>query len=131
MRSAERGAMGERYATQWLAAHGYVVDASNYRTRYGEVDLIVHDASFVVFVEVKTRSVTAIAPPACAVDRRKQRRIVLAAVEYLQRTGCVLQPRFDVVEVITAAGDCFEVLQCRHIQNAFEVKTDETFRSAL
>jgi putative endonuclease len=53
------GRVGERLAREHLERLGYRVVARNYRTRFGELDLIVCDATWLVFVEVKTRRVGA------------------------------------------------------------------------
>ena len=51
-----------RLAAQHLEAHGYEVVARNFRTRFGELDLIARDERFLVFCEVKTR-ICALAAP--------------------------------------------------------------------
>jgi putative endonuclease len=49
------GAIGEQLALEHLERLGYTLVARNHRTRYGELDLVVCDASALIFVEVKTR----------------------------------------------------------------------------
>jgi putative endonuclease len=60
------GAKGERLAAQHLEARGYEVVARNFRTRFGELDLVARDERFLVFCEVKTRVVRGVPAPGCA-----------------------------------------------------------------
>ena len=52
---ARLGAQGESIAAAHLEASGLKIMARNFRTRYGEIDLIAEDGDTLVFVEVKTR----------------------------------------------------------------------------
>src|SRR4051794_41967913 len=49
------GELGERIASQHLERAGYTILATNFRTRFGELDLVAADARCLVFCEVKTR----------------------------------------------------------------------------
>jgi len=93
--------------------------AANYRTRFGEIDLIAADGAYLAIVEVKTRAKNAMILPREAVDHKKQQKIILAAQQYLAEGPTNLQPRFDVIEVITVGGADFRVLSVNHIKNAF------------
>src|SRR5690242_1385359 len=52
------GRTGEDLALAHLERLGYALVARNHRTRWGEIDLVVHDGRALVFVEVKTRRAT-------------------------------------------------------------------------
>ena len=58
----KRGAWGEAAAAAFLQAQGYTILARNFRTRWGEIDLVASDAKYLVFVEVKTRRSDHFAP---------------------------------------------------------------------
>lgn len=118
------GALGEVYAARYLRDRGYRIACANYRTRLGEIDITAEKDGVVVFIEVKTRSVGMIASPAESVDTRKQKRIALAAAQYLKTEPPGLRTRFDVVEVYLGADDA--LLDIRHIRNAFDSKIDST-----
>ena len=47
------GKMGERYVLQMLLEQGYTFIDANYHSRFGEIDIIVKDNKYIVFVEVK------------------------------------------------------------------------------
>ena len=76
MAEVSRGAAGEVLAARFLREKGYTLLTANYRCRQGEVDIIAADASYIVFVEVKTRQQGALYAPREAVDAAKQHRII-------------------------------------------------------
>lgn len=101
---SELGRKGEAVAARYYRQRGYLLLGHNYRTRLGELDLILYKDGMVVFAEVKTRSTQRRYEPAEAVDKHKQRRLLLAAQMYLRDSPFGDAPlRFDVVEVTPAA----------------------------
>ncbi|MCY3793811.1 MAG: YraN family protein [Gammaproteobacteria bacterium] len=101
MGAQAEGRRAERQAASHLRGHGLKLIASNYRSRFGEVDLIMSDGGVIVFVEVKRRRSARFMNPAESVDVHKQRRLAMAAGRFLAthpRYG--RQPaRFDVVTI--------------------------------
>ena len=73
----------ETRAAAWLESRGVQILCRNYRTRYGEVDLIGLDGPYLVFVEVKYRSSVKMGAPLEAVDWRKRQKILQTARHYL------------------------------------------------
>ena len=120
MAAVSKGAAGEVLAARFLRNRGYDILTANYRTRLGEIDIIAADKQYIAFVEVKTRNDAAIYAPREAVTKEKQRRILRTAARFLQQHPTPLQPRVDVVEVLTAADDPMKVLEIDHIQGAYE-----------
>lgn len=118
--SGRTGTLGEQYAARWLEEQGYEIVRRNYRSRWGEIDIIAKHQTYLVFIEVKTRGAGAIDTPAAWVDRRKQQKIMKTALMYLGGTGESLQPRFDVVELTLKPGDGFSVEHVGHLVSAFE-----------
>lgn len=99
-RRQELGESGEAVAASHLEKHGYRIVARRWSGAGREIDLIAEKDGVVAFVEVKTRSEGALAPPEAAVDWRKQRQIAAAARVAIRSwpkpaTGY----RFDVVSV--------------------------------
>jgi putative endonuclease len=93
----DRGLEAEAEAARLLESKGLAVVARNYRTRFGEVDLVAREGATLVFVEVRRRSSRAFGGAAASVDARKQAKIVAAARHYLARLGAEPACRFDVV----------------------------------
>ena len=94
-----RGGESEEKACCFLKQEGYRILARNWRTRTGEVDIIARDGGILVFVEVKARSSNGFGGPEAAVDRAKQRRLISAALSFIEVTKCELPTRFDVVAI--------------------------------
>lgn len=111
-----RGEWGEAQAAAVLLQKGYRVVARNFRTRFGELDIIAEKDGFLVFVEVKARKNDRFAKAREAVDARKQEKLRIAAELWLQEHPTALQPRFDVVEVYGGPGSKAKIFQ---IENAF------------
>jgi putative endonuclease len=112
------GRKGEDRAARHLSSLGYRVLERNYRTSHGEIDIIALDRENVVFIEVKTRSGAAYGAPELAVDRRKQERMVKAALGYLKRKQLhQMACRFDVVAISGNGPDDIQL-----IRNAFEME---------
>lgn len=112
------GAMAERKAANFLNKKGYDLLDVNYTCRFGEVDLIVKNDRYIVFVEVKMRNDNSIAQPKEFVDYKKQQRIIATAKLYLSTNSTELQPRFDVVEVFSKND---RIKSIKHLENAFDL----------
>lgn len=117
-----RGAIGETAAVEMLTALGYEIVERNFRTRYGELDVVAVDRDVLVFCEVKTRlGREAIARALEAVGPTKQLQLRKMASEWLAlstatrtRTRAI---RFDAIAVsVTASG---RVLAMKHVRGAF------------
>ena len=109
-------------AARFLRDKGYTITASNFHSRFGEIDIIACDARYIVFVEVKTRSEDALYAPREAVTPAKQHRILQTAMVYLQGHPTELQPRFDVVEVVTEKGQPMKIVEIDHLMGAYEAE---------
>lgn len=120
MAGVSKGAMGEILAARFLREKGYTICSSNFRCRFGEVDIIAADKRYVVFVEVKTRREDARYLPREAVTASKQRKLLQTAALYLSRFPTKLQPRFDVIEVVTSSDDTMKIVEINHIIGAYE-----------
>jgi putative endonuclease len=121
-----RGALGEQIAADHLVAAGYEILDRNFRTRRGEIDLIVADARAIVFCEVKTRVAGGRSGPALALDavgpakRRRLRRLAVAWLHERRATGRVTHRerlRFDAIGVTISPGG--RLLALEHVTDAF------------
>ena len=99
------GTRGEDIAAAYLQQQGYFLVDRNFRTRFGEVDLVTRHGDTVVFVEVRTRRTATYGTPEESVTPRKSQRLVLAAQQYLQDKGIEQAHwRIDLVSVRMAGG---------------------------
>ena len=114
------GAWGERIAADFLQKKRYILVAANYRSRFGEIDLIVRNKTYLIFVEVKLRKNANFAAASEFVDHYKQDRLKTTAAIYLDENPTNLQPRFDVVEIYAPQGTQTSHPQINHLEGAFE-----------
>ena len=114
------GAWGEALAAEYLRKKHYQIEAVNYRSRFGEIDLIVRNKKYLVFVEVKLRKNAGFARAAEYVDRRKQDRLRITASMYLAENPTKLQPRFDVIEIYAPQGTQTPDPEIYHLEDAFQ-----------
>ena len=113
------GAWGEALAAQFLRARGFAILERNYRTRYGEIDLIAQDQTYLVFAEVKLRKSAYFGAAREFVDARKQERLRATALLWLEAHETCLQPRFDVIEIYAPDGAQTKRPDIRQIEDAF------------
>lgn len=113
------GRWGEDRAAEYLRDKGFRLVAANWRCRFGEIDLVAEDGTYLCFVEVKLRKNAAYGPAAAFVDGRKQDKLRAAAMLYLSRRPTDLQPRFDVIEIYAPRGLETEKPELFHLENAF------------
>jgi putative endonuclease len=108
------GKEGEDVAAEFLTQKGYSVLERNYRYKHAEIDLIVKKGSFIVFVEVKTRSYSFYGEPEAFVDSKKASTVIRAAEQYTYENKYEGNIRFDIVSVKTGADP--EIV---HFEDAF------------
>ena len=111
------GAGGEEAAREFLVGKGYRWLESNFRTRGGEIDLVMEDRNVLVFVEVKKRRSNEFGLPEEAITRAKIRHMVRTALLYIKlKNWRDKMVRFDVI-TIDADG-------LRHYPDAFQAGND-------
>ena len=95
------GQKGEDRACRFLEQQGLQLITRNYSCRMGEIDLIMQDQRFLVFVEVRYRSSHVYGGSAMSVTRTKQQKIIRAALFYLQQKRLYnkVPCRFDVLAI--------------------------------
>lgn len=108
------GARAEQVAAQYLQKNGLRLVQSNFRCRFGEIDLILRDGETLIFAEVRQRSRGDFGGAAASIDAHKQRRLILTAQQYLASLPRIPPCRFDAV--LLDAADNVE-----WIKSAFEV----------
>ena len=117
-----RGAAGERAAAELLAALGYEILERNFRTKYGELDIVAVDCGTLVFCEVRARvGRNAIAYALESIGPGKRMQLRKMAREWF-RLSTAPRPatrgsRFDAIAVaMTRDG---RVLSLEHVRDAF------------
>jgi len=112
------GRTSEAVAARFLKKRRYKILETNFRTRLGEVDIIAKDGDTIAFIEVKARTSDHFGNPKGAVTLQKQRKISMAALQYLKATDqSDAKARFDVVSISSRSDPpAIEI-----IKNAFEL----------
>ena len=126
MSTTDIGRFGEKLAAKYLKKQKYKILEANKHESHNEIDLIVTNREYLVFVEVKTRSVSrdlysSYGSPASAVTKGKQARTIQAARSYLKLHPTTKYIRMDVVEVYLDK-ETKKPLHIHHIPNAFGIK---------
>jgi putative endonuclease len=80
-----------------LQQRGLKLVARNYRSRFGEIDLIMRDGETLVFVEVRLRGSKDFGGAAASIDARKQAKLISTAQLYLATLAHIPPCRFDAV----------------------------------
>lgn len=87
----------EHFAAEFLRHNGLEDVSHNYHVRGGEIDLIMRDNEYLVFIEVRYRRNNSHGSAMESITPAKQRRLIKAAQVYLQRTNISSPSRFDIV----------------------------------
>lgn len=113
------GRWGEGLVAEDYRRRGYQIVVAGFRSRFGEIDLIAKNDKYLAFVEVKLRSSNQYGAGYVAVTPRKQIKLRTTAQFYLSKYPTDLQPRFDVVEVLTPQGIDTIKPKIHYIEDAF------------
>jgi putative endonuclease len=103
MKTKEIGNLGEKYAEKFLISQNYKILNKNFKSKFGEIDLIVFDYSRneIAFVEIKTRTGIFFGEPEDSVTKLKKRKIIKTALYFLNSATRKdsLSWRVDVIAV--------------------------------
>ena len=116
MNKREIGALQEEKASTFLIERGYTITDRNFRSTFGEIDLIGWEGGYLCFIEVRFRSQSRYGSPEESVNRKKQERIIKTARYYLmkQQISPDIPCRFDLLVILKE--------QITLYQNAFETR---------
>ncbi|MFA5959649.1 MAG: YraN family protein [Tatlockia sp.] len=99
--SLKQGLAAEEKARHFLIKKGFQWIESNYRCRWGEIDLIMRDKNYLVFIEVRARTSSAYGGAAASITYSKRQKLIKSAEHYLLtkkwQGNCPV--RFDVVSM--------------------------------
>jgi putative endonuclease len=112
------GKIGEAAAAAYLTRQGYSVLVTNWRCRFGELDIVARTIDLLVFVEVKTRYMAAADDVLLGFTTRKRDRVLLAIYHYLEAHNLSDENwRFDLMGItISTTG----VTAVEHLENALD-----------
>lgn len=93
------GVLYENAAVRFLIGKGYRVLQRNYKTRWGEIDIIAEKKGVIHFIEVKGRKEPCWYDPADAVQQRKIKKIRSCARWYQAQRQKEANMCIDVVAI--------------------------------
>jgi len=123
------GVQAEDVAARYLQQRGLKLVCRNYRSCFGEIDLILRDGDVLVFVEVRMRSSQQFGGAAVSIDLRKQTKIIRTAQYYLATLSHIPACRFDAVLIAAQIPNAvqaqdslfaFQNANIEWLKNAFE-----------
>ena len=98
--SRKKGASGEALAIKYLRRKGLKILDKNFRTKFGEIDIICSDGGQIVFVEVKSSSSRDFEDPLNWISQRKQRKIIKVSMSYIKMKGLIDKSvRYDAIGI--------------------------------
>lgn len=105
------GRRGEKTARRYLKRNGWKILEKNYKTPYGEIDIIAQKGETIAFIEVKTRLSDIFGLPSEAVTNQRKLRYIRGANYYFAGKIIDCTVRFDIIEIFRK--------QLNHIENAY------------
>jgi len=122
--SKEKGKKAEELALEHLISKGFEILEKNYKTSFGEIDIIAKKKNILVFVEVKSEFGEDEFLAEEKVDFRKREKILKVAEYFLlknfQKLSKIKEIRFDVIVLRTRKGEII------HYESAFYKERDFT-----
>ncbi|MFN3698757.1 MAG: YraN family protein [Dictyoglomus sp.] len=118
MNNKDVAKIGEDFTELFLKKRGFKIIEKNFRTSFGEIDIIAQKNGLLIFVEVKTRKSISYGMPIEAINEKKQNRIKKIAENFIRDKRIKFNEiRFDVMSVILSAQG--EISKWEYIPNAF------------
>lgn len=116
LKTKQLGNHGEQIVANFLKNKNFKIISQNYKTKFGEIDLIAQKDEILAFVEVKTRK-NVYFPISNVVTRTKQKKIINTAKYFIVQKNIFDKVcRFDVATVISDK-NYFDI---EYIENAFQ-----------
>lgn len=111
----QTGIAGEKLALNYLLSHNYQLIATNYCTKFGEIDLVMKDGRTLIFVEVKTKIGADFGTPEDMFTRGKYNKVKRMASLYLN--GREVPCRIDVVAIVL--DQSYQLVSLHHYPNVY------------
>lgn len=107
MNKKKLGAAGEDFAENYLALNKFRILKKNFRTRFGEIDIIAFKENTVFFFEVKTRKSNIYGFAKEAINRLKKNKIINTALRYINenKTLSNFNMNFSLIAIQIEAGE--------------------------
>ena len=112
------GNYGEKLAVSFLLKNKYKVIETNFRTRFGEIDIVCKKNNQIIFVEVRTKTNVNFGAPEESVNRKKQEKLILMANQYLSAKKMLHSSfRIDGIFIVIEQ----DKTDIRHLENIINI----------
>ncbi|WP_092065285.1 YraN family protein [Desulfonauticus submarinus] len=119
-RHLETGLNGEKIAKEYLIARGYKILETNFRSKYGEIDIICELDKEIIFVEVRVRNKKSQVNPIETINKNKFKKLYKTASIYLSQNKFWQRPcRFDFIGILVEKNKW----RIKHVQNVWQGET--------
>jgi len=119
MNRQEVGKLGEKLAQKFLKKRGYHIRETNFRCREGEIDIIAQQGTYLVFIEVRTKSNLDFGSPEESITQSKKEKLIATALTYIS-THQKLSPLWRIDVVALEVSDKGKTKRIELIENAIE-----------
>ena len=109
------GKIGENLARQYLEKNGYEIIEQNYKTKYGEIDLVCQKGRELIVTEVRTKIGENFGTPEESLTKKKVRKVWLNALAYVSKNSWKGNYRVDAVCIVLKFGGGVERIE--HYEN--------------
>ncbi|MBU0683403.1 MAG: YraN family protein [Candidatus Omnitrophota bacterium] len=110
------GKLGEKIAETFLILNGYKILNKNFRTPFGEIDIVTQHANFIVFFEIKTRTSEKFGNAFSSITTTKQKHILNNCLFYLKQHKLSMDYyRIDGIAIKLDSQKNFQIL--KHLKN--------------
>lgn len=114
------GSLGENLAIDYLKQNKYKILDTNFKNRFGEIDIISKKDDLIIIIEVKGRFGVAYGFPSESVNRSKQKNIIKVTNSYLYINNLYKHNiRFDIIEIFL--NHITNSYKINHIVDAFRI----------
>lgn len=114
------GQLGEKKAADYLRKKGYAIVAANFKTKWGELDIVAKKKAVLVFIEVKTLRQKDGFFPEDRVDWKKERQLKKIVQIYLSANKIPLDIPHQIDVVAVEINETGQLVDIRHFENAIE-----------
>jgi len=112
------GNYGENLAVIFLKKKGYKIIETNFRTRFGEIDIIAKKDDQIIFVEVRTKTNINFGAPEESINRKKQEKLILMANQYMSVKKLLHNNfRIDGIFIVIEQNNT----EIRHLENIINI----------
>ena len=116
MKKKDLGKKGEEIAKKYLIKSGYKIIERNFRTKYGEIDLICEKDNSIIFIEVRTKSNLDFVSPEESISSKKIDHIKNSSLDYLSKNKKKYKDiKFEFIGILISSENDYKINHIKDI----------------